>query len=537
MSKTRKFFEMALLAAITVACLYPFSEKAFHIDDPLFIWTAKHIIAHPFDFFGFNVNWYGAEKPISEIMKNPPLASYYMALASLFTGWEEKGLHIAFIIPAVFVVIGSYLIALKFTQKPLLAGAITLSAPVFIVSSTTIMSDVLMLAFWCWAIVLWMKGLDEDKGFYFALSGILMALSGLTKYFGVSLIPLIFAYSLYSRKKALKWLPWLILPVIIFAVYQYSTSLMYGKGLLFDAAEYATDARSKEALGMFKKILSGLAFTGGCMIALAFYTPAIWGRKGLIALAILFAAFIGAAFWLEGPRFMEYEKAGWLLLAEFSFFCAAGLLLIWLALSVFYKERSPAALLLLLWVLGTFAFAAFFNWTMNGRSILPMAPAAGILISHAIEKKIAKKSVLAYAPVIPALALSLIVAYADFSLANSAKEAAERFGKRFSKDSTWFMGHWGFQYYMESKGMLIHGSKGRRASAGDALIVPLNNTNNMPGNNVEFQERIDYPVLGYASTLSPFTGAGFYAASLGPLPFVLLPSSTDEAYLIFRIKN
>src|SRR5215475_8135491 len=34
-----------------------FLDKAFHIDDPLFLWTARQITAAPGDFFGFELNW------------------------------------------------------------------------------------------------------------------------------------------------------------------------------------------------------------------------------------------------------------------------------------------------------------------------------------------------------------------------------------------------------------------------------------------------------------------------------------------------
>jgi len=43
--------------AITAAALAPFLNKAFHIDDPLFIWMAQQIAKHPFDHYGFYVNW------------------------------------------------------------------------------------------------------------------------------------------------------------------------------------------------------------------------------------------------------------------------------------------------------------------------------------------------------------------------------------------------------------------------------------------------------------------------------------------------
>ena len=81
---------LILIFALTAACLLPFIDKAFNIDDPLFIWSAKNIIKTPFDFYGFNLNWYGYVTPMFETMKNPPLGSYLIAVVgALFGGKRE----------------------------------------------------------------------------------------------------------------------------------------------------------------------------------------------------------------------------------------------------------------------------------------------------------------------------------------------------------------------------------------------------------------------------------------------------------------
>src|SRR5688500_14225416 len=85
---------LALLCALTAAALLPFINKAYHIDDPLFLWAAQHITAHPLDFYGFAVNWYGSAMPMSEVMKNPPLTSYYQALIGAVAGWSEPIIHL-----------------------------------------------------------------------------------------------------------------------------------------------------------------------------------------------------------------------------------------------------------------------------------------------------------------------------------------------------------------------------------------------------------------------------------------------------------
>src|SRR6266566_5353229 len=75
----------AWLVLLTFACLAPFLNKAFHIDDTLFLRAAQQIQKHPADFYGFNMNWYGTTMPMVQNFDNPPLASYYIALlASIF---------------------------------------------------------------------------------------------------------------------------------------------------------------------------------------------------------------------------------------------------------------------------------------------------------------------------------------------------------------------------------------------------------------------------------------------------------------------
>ena len=82
-----------LVAVVTIAVLTPFLNKAFHIDDPLFLWMAQQISMHPGDPYGFAVNWYVSNQPMFSIMQNPPLNSYYMALMASFLGWSEPAMH------------------------------------------------------------------------------------------------------------------------------------------------------------------------------------------------------------------------------------------------------------------------------------------------------------------------------------------------------------------------------------------------------------------------------------------------------------
>src|ERR1700683_1500852 len=47
-----------VLTVACVACLGPFANKAYHIDDPLFLKAAQHIREEPANFYNFPVIWY-----------------------------------------------------------------------------------------------------------------------------------------------------------------------------------------------------------------------------------------------------------------------------------------------------------------------------------------------------------------------------------------------------------------------------------------------------------------------------------------------
>ena len=76
-----------------------------------FLKAARQIRSNPLDFYGFRVNWYGTEQPMWEVTKNPPLGSFFIALAAEVAGWSELALHLAFLLPAVAAALGTLALA------------------------------------------------------------------------------------------------------------------------------------------------------------------------------------------------------------------------------------------------------------------------------------------------------------------------------------------------------------------------------------------------------------------------------------------
>jgi 4-amino-4-deoxy-L-arabinose transferase-like glycosyltransferase len=517
------------LTLLVIAALGPQLAKPFNLDDPLFLWEARQIQAHPGDPLGFNVNWFASATPMSVATENPPGAAYYLAAAASAFGWSEGALHAAFLLPALAVILGTWRLARRFCDSPQLAAGVTLFTPVFLVSSGTVMSDTLMLAFWIWAVVFWVEGSQPENLLKLSVAAALIALAVLTKYYGVCLLPLLVAYSLMQQRRLGRWVAVLLIPLAAMCAYQWITRALYGRALMTDTVEYTGFAKGIVGVSRANSALLGLAYTGGCLAAMACFLPLIWHRRSLAWLAgsmIIFAVTLACQNGLLQPGIPLTGLARGFAEGQTSLWATVGLAILFLAGADLSRRRDAGSLLLCLWVVGTFVFAAFLNWTVNGRSILPMTPAVGILIARGWEQK-RPLGTTAWTPgVVLALAasaiLSLLVARSDAQVAQTARRSAQATFAKYSHGpgKLWFQGHWGYQYYMDALGAVALDLKQPALQAGDFLAVPLHNCFIFlpKPDAASLVEVLTEPGPTWLTTWSPDVGAGFYSFP-GPLPF------------------
>ena len=361
MARPRLVLILAVLAA-----LGPFLNKPFNIDDPLFLWAARQIQHHPLNPYGFEVNWYGFPMQMWEVTKNPPLGCYFLALAAAAVGWSEVALHAACLLPAIAVILGTYRLALRWSRQPLLAACLTLFTPVYLVSATTVMCDVLMLAFMVWAVVLWIDGLESDDSWRLAGSAVLIALAALSKYFGMSLVPLLFIHGLIVRRRLGRWAGFLLIPLAALAAYQWASHSLYGKGLVFDAGAYAITERGLNWSDVVPHApewsrVHGRLLRGGRLVMCW-----IWRPPALIEFFIV--ASLGVTLVFKGQTMVPPGGgAGRFLQVQLFFWALGGTSVLAMAGMDAWRRRDSVSALLLLWIVGTFAFTVFVNWTINGR--------------------------------------------------------------------------------------------------------------------------------------------------------------------------
>ena len=552
--------DVFIAAVAVVAALAPFLNKAFHIDDPLFLWIGQQIAHHPGDPYGFTANWGVTTQPMFSIMQNPPLNSYYIALVASFLGWSEPAMHVAFLVPAVAAVLGTFFLARRLSGAPLLAALLLLFMPVFLVSATSVMCDVWLLALWVWSVECWLRGIERESGWFLLLAAILAGSASLVKYFGISLVPLLVAYTLARERKLSPKLLYLAIPLAIISSYELITRAKYGQGLFSSAMLYSWKATAKPERHLLRQLFIGLSFTGGCLFAVLFYAPFIQfrhrpiagkagavhrtarGRLGSITptLAILIIGIV--VFAVLVPLF-HFNAATttlfWGIAIEGALFVTVGLGILALAVTDLLQRKTADSVLLGLWVLGTFFFAAIMNWSITARTFLPMAPAVIILLIRRLKIPTASGRMIPYWPILPAALLSLLITIGDYKLAKTAHLASSSFQERCRVElgTIWFEGHWGFQYYMQQWNAKPLDKLQPTIASGDVLIVPINNSNiwsPTPELLMPSPAQVNFPQFP-VTTMNWEIQAGFYASNWGPLPWVVA-RVPPEHYLIFRIK-
>jgi hypothetical protein len=530
---------------ITLVCLLPFLGKPFHIDDPLFLRAARQIQQHPGDFYGFTMNWLGTPLPMVKDFDNPPLTCYYIALVAVVVGWSEPALHLAFLLPALASAWGIFVLAQRLSRRPGWAALTAVLTPVFLISATTLMCDVMCLAFWIWAVVTFSRGLEQNDWKWLLASGLLAGLATLTKFTGLALVPLLAFYGFARQRKPGRWLAVLLIPVLFAVGYEWITRRLYGQGMLLAAGSFAAEDRSGAQGGLLEKILIGLAFLGGCFLPLLFYLPMIWSRRLAVLWLVLLAPCLMALFWQPHFKLLLFPD-GHLhpeIFLEAAVFLAGGILVLLLAGADFWHHRTPDSLLLVLWLLGLVTFTVVLNWTINGRSLLPALPAVGILLARRLDIRWPESTPLRRAwllgPAVLAAALSLRLAQADARQAETNRLAAEQLWVKYHQrgNTVWFEGHWGFQYYLEKLGGKAIDLNDPKKAGGDILIIPANASNLYvpPMDRVQLLAKVGYLTDAYCATMNNLAGAGFYASVHGPLPFVIGNLEPDRFY-IFQYK-
>ena len=141
---------------------------------------------------------------------------------------------------------------------------------------------------------------------------------------------------------------------------------------------------------------------------------------------------------------------------------------------------------------------------------------------------------------VPAMAVAVMVEWADLCLADSARTAAKQISTVLESEpgTLWFQGHWGFQYYLHALGGREVDLSHPEFRPGDVMVTPYNNTDVLfyPPQFVAPLGDREFPACRWLSTQRSDVGAGFYSGIWGPMPFVFGPAF-PEKYGVSRLRH
>lgn len=536
---TKRVGTWIALASLAVLTLLPFITKPFNIDDPFYLAVARHIAQSPFDFYGFQFNWYGTLEQVT-YANHAPASAYFMAVIGSIAGWSEIAMHIAFMLPALGLMLGTYAVARRLCSQPALASVVAWFCPALFVSATSVMTDVWMAACFVWAVALWIRGIDDSR-FELLCAAILAAsLAGLMKFFGVTVIGLLAVYAIGRRHPVRRWVPLLPIPVLVLAGYEALTYTMYGQGLVSNTFTFAEEGRGAFDIAWYDWIVSGLSFTGGGLAAAALVGFVGWPRKVWVlwsGVFVVLTLFFASLIHYRGLILRSADGIEWSAAIHLAAFVAMGAQLIGFTIWRLLRERSVEVVLLAVWIAGVFLFSTYVNWSVTARTFVPMAPAVAILAVRAARSDDGRY-VLRYGVTAAAAGLSLFVAWGDMSWNRTVRDTATMFndGFRGNPSRIYFQGHWGFQHYADPAVMQPLDLEQTVIRAGDVLITPRNNSvgARLPE---QYRAQSETVLVGEgrsASTMLGGFGVGFYSDLFGPLPFRIGPAP-PELYFVTQV--
>lgn len=456
--------DYAIVAVIALASTIPFLNKAFHIDDVLYLRIADQIVRTPLDPYGYReqtpILWDsldGTPATLFETDFNPPLWKYALAGMTLLVGHVEWKLHL---LPMLVVLLGAwgiYRVSRRITRRPLWCTVMVILAP-FFWPGQNLMLEVPSLCLVAWGLDFFVRGWETRRVSLTLAAGTLVGLAVLTKYTYVLLVPiLIFAIVQKQRWRSL----WFIVPAgLLVGAWCLHNAIMYGEwhltshGATFKPEEWPI------------RILTVLRIIG----SVSLFGPVLWrdlDREGKVGRMLLGSSWIiGSVLgWLDLQQTRAWHVAKDVhfpeQLAPFFFvFTMLGTATILSLFALSYLEmrrngkewlrsgdRTLEACVALLFVFNVASvpfnavrhlLLAFLALTWIAARRLDRKPAPWLAVSLAVASSI----------------LGGLLAWGDYDYANAYRTVAQNQLRIdvATRPKVWFTGTWGFKYYAEQEG-------------------------------------------------------------------------------------
>ena len=495
-----------LLAVVVLTGIAPFSSRAVYLDEHIFLHLARSVQTNFLFPQDTPVMFFGVERSNFAAHTHPPAGEYYLALLySIFGEFREVPFRLLFSIFSVAAVFGFYLLARRFTAEPLWVALLFAVSPAFFVYSSTLMMDIPMLAFLLVGFAFYFAYVQGNRG-CLPLASLCFIVAAGTGY--TSLVPLgCFFLGLLAARRPLRELLSVAAAPLALALWLSAMTIHFGEFPLTATIGYFASRGS-----VFRNTLAVLSFVG----TVGTFPWLVTGKRLQVTASIAAATLL--TFFATWPS-LEYRL--WFILLA-----SSGLIILMRFASasrtLIASGKNSGEAFLVLWVPATLLFFIVVGDMINARYMLLALPALYLVIFRD-----ASRLRLIYT-LIPTAALSLVLAYADFTFVNSypnwVKQTAvplQRQGFRL-----WSGAESGLRFYLEQNGMVTLSANDVRPGPMDLIVRHELYHYDGPLLMVlkSFTLNSEFPVRTYNAA----AGAGFHDSSTGLVPYALSRAPFDR---------
>jgi len=547
--KPFKLYSLFLVVLIVLAIALPFADKAFHIDDTFVLGITKNILENPADPFKGDFDWHGYMHPIWQTTTNPPLVSYYLAPFVAKYGYSEVALHVAMMFFLLLLGWGTVMLSHRFAGGSNIPLFFVMFSPAVMLSGN-VMRDIPAVGLAVAGIALFIMGTDRQNRFLLLLGSLLAGLAVLAKYSAITVLPILILYPLFKRK--IKPIFWLIPGALLFGAWCLHNIVLY-------------DQMHITFLMGNRHILSGIPWQHKAFGVLVIFGSMIYllpvlmfgelARKRWIAFSGCLPIGI-LAFWGVQSRF------GWNADVQYLIWAVTGALLLYLCmfealrrglrfLRDWKNEDASDSLFLFAWLCAPVLFSIIFvPFQAVRHQLLALVPLM-LLGWRALYKAREKRRAFITSCVVILFFLQATVSYmvttSDYQLADTYRMMASYAKQKFDTNKTWFVGHWGWQYYAEEAGFKMRHRDDELPKPGDVVLWPMRVHcgevwDDLKGDNAfkilspRTIDKVTYKTDIPIRTMN-FQGAAFYAVIGDNVPYCYDKKIPLEMLKVYQVRD
>lgn len=512
----------------------PFSNKAFHLDSNVTVYTSRQLMHNiwdpPLGDYGYLLSfWNHTDLPKSSAFyatPHPPLIPFYLIPFIAIFGESERALNWAmFPFYCASVLFFSGLAGIFVPRQRLRAALLFALSPAVLINAQNVMLDVPLMAF-ILAAFYFMFLSDTGRGAF--LAGIFTALACLTKSTAGTVVIAGVLYYVFSKK----WRQgcFFIAPVLLLNGLWLMHNLIVWKKIQLIANGHARyligDIRYR-----FERLVSQL---GGTFILPLFPIAALLSIKEYRRNTLLFLA--AASLWsLLLRQHLHYSIISAFI---FTISSAAGCAFIYGPVRAALKKSNDAKTLSLALHLVLQVFGGLFLGSYESRYLLPYLFIAVIFFAWIIEQvpltRIQRP--LWIAGILSTAAISLLLSIADYQYVDAERRVADDVKNSYPGKNVFYSGRLGYLYYMDRAGFKSLNVAGKSLRPGDILVRNCNSSDDSffftSLKNISVIRELHYPIIPFRTIGGR---SGFYGCDR--LPYAWVSKPADRAFRIYIVNT